>query len=72
MPYGGAYSSSKAAVHALSDVLRAELKGFGISVVVVAPGAIKSLIGEAGASTISMKPNSKYENVKDMIIYRAQ
>lgn len=40
------YSSSKAAVHSWSEVLRMELKGFGINVLLVAPGAITSNFGE--------------------------
>jgi len=39
-PGNGAYHASKHALEALSDVLRFELHGFGIHVVVVEPGAI--------------------------------
>ena len=38
-PWSGVYCSSKAALHSLTEVLRAELKGFNISVLLVAPGA---------------------------------
>lgn len=37
-----AYSSSKFAVEAFSDALRQELRGFGIDVVVVEPGAMNT------------------------------
>ena len=41
-PGTGAYHASKHALEALSDVLRFEVRGFGIDVVVVEPGAIKT------------------------------
>ena len=37
-----AYSASKAGLNALSEGMRRELKPFGIGVVVIAPGALKS------------------------------
>lgn len=53
-PWAGIYALSKAAVHSMSDTLRLELKPFGIQVVVVAPGAIKSNFGSAGAKTVNV------------------
>jgi 1-acylglycerone phosphate reductase len=53
LPFSAAYSSSKAAVHSLSDVMRIELAPLGIHVLCVAPGKIKSLFGEAASSYIS-------------------
>ena len=41
-PFGGAYSTSKAALRTLSEVLRMEVEPFGIDVVVVEPGSIRS------------------------------
>lgn len=41
-PLGGWYHSTKFAVEGLSDSLRLELKPFGIDVVVIQPGAIKT------------------------------
>lgn len=40
--YGGWYHVSKYAVEALSDALRMEVKPFGIDVVIIEPGAIKT------------------------------
>jgi NAD(P)-dependent dehydrogenase (short-subunit alcohol dehydrogenase family) len=37
---GGAYYASKHALEALSDVLRAEVSRFGVSVVVIQPGLV--------------------------------
>lgn len=41
-PFMGAYSASKYALEAISDALRMELKPWGVEVVVVAPGAMKT------------------------------
>jgi NAD(P)-dependent dehydrogenase (short-subunit alcohol dehydrogenase family) len=46
-PGGGAYHASKYAVEALSDALRFEVAGFGIQVVVVQPGIIRTGFAEA-------------------------
>jgi len=51
-PYAGAYCASKAAVHSLSDVLRMEVAPFGIDVVVVQPGGVRSAISETGSGDI--------------------
>jgi NAD(P)-dependent dehydrogenase (short-subunit alcohol dehydrogenase family) len=46
-PGGGAYHASKYALEAFSDALRFELKGFGIDVLVVQPGLVRSGFGRA-------------------------
>lgn len=59
-PFAGAYCASKAALHALSDALRMELAPFGISVMTVQPGAIKSSLGDNSASIVSLPNGSMY------------
>lgn len=72
-PFAGAYCSTKAALSSLSDALRMELKPFGISVIDVRPGAIKSHFGEtAGKGVIKWLPeNSVYKKIRDGIMARA-
>jgi NAD(P)-dependent dehydrogenase (short-subunit alcohol dehydrogenase family) len=51
-PGGGAYHATKHAVEALSDAMRFELRGFGIAVVVIEPGLIKTRFGDTAAGSI--------------------
>ena len=51
-PFSGAYCASKAALHALSDALRMELSVFGIKVVTVQPGGIRTQFGESAKATV--------------------
>ncbi len=46
MPGAGAYAASKYAIEAISDAMRFELRGFGIQVVVIEPGPIKTAFTE--------------------------
>ncbi len=63
-PANGTYSATKFALEALSDALRLELAPFGIQVVVVEPGAIKTHFDEtaqAHAQDILSNPASPYQ-----------
>jgi short-subunit dehydrogenase len=51
-PLGGWYHASKYAVEALSDALRMETRQFGINVVVVEPGSIRTEWGQIAAQTL--------------------
>ncbi len=42
IPGGGAYHASKHALEALSDALRFEVRGFGVDVILIEPGAIRT------------------------------
>jgi len=48
-PFAGPYSASKAALHMLSEVLRIECAPFGIDVVVVQPGSVRSNVAATGS-----------------------
>ena len=52
-PGGGAYHATKYAVEALSDALRMEVKGFGIDVVCVEPGLIRTEFGATAAGGVA-------------------
>jgi short-subunit dehydrogenase len=70
-PFAGAYSSSKAAVINASDVLRLELAPFGIKVVCVCPGAIRSHFGSNTAEKLDMSSYKLYASFRDAIAARA-
>ena len=55
-PGGGWYHASKHAVEALSDALRFEVQGFGIDVVVIEPGLIRTSFAEAAVGSIDIAP----------------
>lgn len=70
-PWAGVYASSKHAVHCITDGLRIELKGFGIKVMCLAPGSITSNIGNKNVQALTLKDDTVYKSVKDVIIARA-
>jgi NAD(P)-dependent dehydrogenase (short-subunit alcohol dehydrogenase family) len=49
-PGGGYYHGTKHAVEAISDALRYEVAGFGVDVVVIEPGLIRTSFGDAAAA----------------------
>ena len=62
-PLYGWYVSSKHALEGWSDVLRLEVEQFGIDVVIVEPGMIKTNIGNYSARYFEKySKNSEYEN----------
>src|SRR5207302_1553223 len=52
-PGGGFYHGTKFAVEAISDALRFEVKGFGVDVVIVEPGLIKTEFGNVAAGSLA-------------------
>ena len=72
-PFSGAYSASKAALHSLTDVLRLELKPFGIRVITVQPGAIASEFGRHAETSLRgvLAPDSWYKRSEDAVRARA-
>ncbi len=52
-PGGAAYHGSKYALEAISDVMRFEVTGFGVRVIVVEPGPTTTGFGEASVETLA-------------------
>jgi NAD(P)-dependent dehydrogenase (short-subunit alcohol dehydrogenase family) len=62
-PANGAYSATKFALEALSDAARLELAPFGVQVILIEPGAIKTRFdatAQAHAQQILSNPHSPY------------
>ncbi len=74
-PFVGAYSASKSGLHILSEALRMEVAPFGIKVVVVQPGAVRSEVGATGTQHSELsryeEPDSLYYPVREQIKKRA-
>lgn len=73
-PFAGPYCASKAALHALSDVLRMELAPFHIQVVTVHAGAIQSQFGQTASQRVErlFPLNSLYQKLAPQVRARAQ
>jgi len=71
-PFAAAYCSSKAAVHSLTDALRMELAPFGIHVVSIQPGGVRSSFGEHAEAAVRLPESSLYKRVEGGIRARAQ
>jgi NAD(P)-dependent dehydrogenase (short-subunit alcohol dehydrogenase family) len=52
LPGGGFYHATKHAVEAISDALRFEVRGFGVGVVVIEPGIIRTGFAEAAVGSM--------------------
>lgn len=70
-PFAGAYCSTKAAVTAYSDSLRMELKPFGIEVITVQPGGIKSNLSVNADKELERFRKTPYGPIYDFIVARA-
>jgi NAD(P)-dependent dehydrogenase (short-subunit alcohol dehydrogenase family) len=58
-PGGGYYHGTKHAVEAISDALRYEVRNFGIDVVVIEPGLIRTSFGEAAVGAMEDTPTDE-------------
>jgi NAD(P)-dependent dehydrogenase (short-subunit alcohol dehydrogenase family) len=63
MPGAGAYAASKYAIEAISDALRFAVRGFGVDVIVIEPGPIRSeftATANAGLAAVDAGPYGDY------------
>ena len=56
-PGGGVYHATKYAIEAISDVMRFEVRGFGVDVILIEPGLIVTNFGEVAAGSVSGTSN---------------
>ena len=67
MPYSGIYTATKCALEAFSDVLRAELKIYGIPVVTINPGPVKTPIWENQKKQAEERAKTEYANFRHIL-----
>ena len=65
MPFIGAYAGTKHAVEGISDSLRRELLPYGIDVILIEPGAVRTEIWDKGASQAGRYNGTDYEEPLD-------
>jgi short-subunit dehydrogenase len=53
-PGGGFYHATKHAVEAISDALRFEVRGFGVDVIIIEPGLIRTSFGDTAAGSVDV------------------
>ena len=66
LPGGAFYHATKHALEAISDVARFELKPFGIQVVVIEPGLIKTSFGDTAVATFE-KADGPYASFNEAL-----
>lgn len=72
-PFTAAYCATKSAVHSISEVLRMEARPFGVDVIEVQPGGVKSSIAESGSRDLEryQAETSRFRRVYEGIRKRA-
>lgn len=71
-PFAGIYCATKAAVVSMGDCMRVELAPFGVRVVTVCPGAIRSHFGENTADALDLSSFKLYAPFRAAVAARAK
>ncbi|KAA1193175.1 SDR family NAD(P)-dependent oxidoreductase [Pseudohalioglobus sediminis] len=71
-PFAGAYCSSKACLHSLTDALRMELAPLGIRTITIQPGGVRSSFGDHAEEAIRLPEDSVYKPIEAGVRARAQ
>ena len=74
-PFNGAYSISKHALESMTDVYRRELRRYGIKVIAIEPGPIKTDIWQKNLNSMDKYTHTDYNDVlqkADMMIEKAE
>jgi short-subunit dehydrogenase len=67
-PGGGVYHATKYSVEAVSDVLRYEVSGFGVKVVVIEPGLITTSFADAAVGSMeSVESDGPYAKFNEVV-----
>ena len=66
-PGGGVYHATKHAVEAISDAMRFESAGFGVQVVLLEPGLIKTEFGATSVGSIAQADDSVYGHFNEAV-----
>jgi len=67
-PGGAFYHASKHALEAMTDALRFEVSGFGVRVVLVEPGPVRSAFGQTGIDSLGgSSANPAYASLRESI-----
>lgn len=67
-PGGGVYHATKYSLEALSDALRFEVAGFGVQVVLIQPGLIRTGFSDAAVSHVPEAEAGPYKKFQDEVV----